>query len=245
MNMKRKVLYEGSSDYGRYRVVEMTYNGRPARVLWGDRHSPQSGAALDEFPELLFDYNQRFLEMILSKRPKRILVIGGGAFMLPIAAFHQFRSLQIDVVEIDGLLVDLAREHFALPDDKRLRVHVDDGAKYVAGTHEKYDMIIIDAFSGYSIPHHLVERDTIVQYAKHLRRGGVVAMNFISEYKSKRPRLAHEIIASFGEVFPELALYQADVDYPQGEEQNFLLVAGKRPAHFDYLHSTEHELYIY
>lgn len=138
----QKTIHTAESPYGRYRVVDMTYNGRPARMLFGNRASPQSGVAKDDEPELLFDYNQRFLEMIMSQQPKRILVIGGGAFMLPTAAFHQFPKLRIDVVEIDPLLVQIAQDFFDLPDDKRLRVHAMDGAEFIERSKERYDMII-------------------------------------------------------------------------------------------------------
>ena len=243
MVFNRTVLYAGGSPYGSYKVVDTHYNGRPARVLYGNRSSPQSGVARDDNPELLFDYNQRFLEMIMSRQPKRLLVIGGGAFMLPIAAFHRFLRMQIDVVEIDPLLVKLSRDFFDLPNDKRLRVYVGDGAEYVTTTKARYDMIILDAFSGYTIPHHLVENETITRYKQRLTKDGIMAINFISEYKPTRYRLAHELVDSFWSVFSHLALCQADADYPRGEEQNLLLIAGNKPFQFDYLQARELELY--
>lgn len=243
MSSERTIIFEGESPYGRYKVVDTLYNDRKARVLYGDRRSPQSGAARDENPELLFDYNQRFLEMIMSVRPKKVLVIGGGAFMLPIAAYHRFSDITFDVVEIDQLLVDISYEHFDLPRDKRMRVHVMDGAEFVQGTKEKYDLIIIDAFSGYTIPPHLLEENTLKQYKRHLSRKGIVTINFISEYKPQRFRLAHELMRSFSALFPHCALFQADDDYPRGEEQNLLLAASNKPFHFDYLHSQELDLY--
>jgi spermidine synthase len=243
MMFTRKLIHKAQSQYGKYKIIDLKYDGRPARVLYGESNSPQSGIALDDNPELIFDYNQRFLEMVMSHRPNRLLVIGGGAFMLPTALFQRFPGLHIDVVEIDQVLVDLSYEYFSLPRDDRLRVHVDDGARFVATTKEKYDMIIIDAFTGYTIPHHLLQHDTITQYRRILKKNGVLALNFISEYKPRRVRLAHEIIASFGEVFPALALYPSDKEYPHGEEQNFVLAAGTASHHFEYLDSTEYELY--
>jgi spermidine synthase len=159
--------------------------------------------------------------------------------MLPTALFHRFPNAVIDVVEIDAALVEVAHEYFKLPKDDRLRVIVDDGARVVAASKSTYDLIIIDAFSGYTIPHHLIEYDTITNYKRLLKKEGVLALNFISEYKPRRQRLAHEVIASFGEVFQNLALYQSDSEYTKGEEQNHLLIASSSPHHFDYLQSTE------
>jgi len=242
MVFNRTVVYSGQSNYGKYQVVDMVYDGRPARVLYGDKNSPQSGVARDDSPELLFDYNQRFLEMIMSQRPKRLLVIGGGAFMLPIAAFHRFPDMTIDVVEIDELLVNISRDYFDLPSSSRLNVHIEDGVEFLARTRTRYDMIIIDVFSGYTIPYHFLEMHALTQYRRHLIRRGVVAINFISEYKPRRPRLAHELVTSFQDVFPYLSLYQADPHYYRGEDQNMLLAASDAPMHFDYMQSHQLEL---
>lgn len=237
MLFNRTILFAGESPYGKYKVVDTLYDGRPARVLYGSNGSPQSGAARDDNPTLLFDYNQRFLEMIMSRRPQKLLVIGGGAFMLPIAAYYRFPELVIDVVEIDELLVKLSRDYFSLPDDARLRVHIADGATFIAQSNERYDMIIIDAFSGYTIPPHLLERVTIQHYHHHLAKDGVVALNFISDFKQSRPRLAHQLLATFSEVFASVSLYQAGRIYKREEEQNRLLVAADQPIHFEYLQS--------
>lgn len=237
-----KTIHTAESPYGHYKVVDMTYNGRPARLLFGNKASPQSGVAKDDSPDLLFDYNQRFLEMIMSHQPKRLLVIGGGAFMLPTAAFHQFPKLLIDVVEIDPMLVSIARDYFDLPDDKRMRIYTADGADFIAASKERYDMIIVDAFSGYTIPHALIDEIAAKQYARHLKRSGILAVNFISEYKPRHNDLAHELIQTFSGPFPEIALYAADPEYLSGEQQNLILAAAKRPLGFDYLQSEGIEL---
>lgn len=237
--IEETILYSATSSFGSYKVIDTEYNNRPARVLFGSKGSAQSGVAKDDQPELLFDYNQRFFEMIASLNPKRILVIGGGAFMLPIAAFQRFPKLSIDVVEIDPLLVKISRDYFDLPQDKRLTVHVGDGAEFIATTKKRYDFIIVDAFSGFSIPRELISRNVIAQYHKRLKRNGVFAMNFISEYKPRRYRLAHELVDTFEKVFAHTALYQADPHYFAGEEQNHLFVASNKPVHFAYLQSEE------
>lgn len=234
---RRKTLFSGSSPYGNYKVVDGVYDLRQARVLYGNSRSPQSGMATDGDPELLFDYNQRFLEMVASIKPERILVIGGGVFMLPTAVFERFPSVHVDVVEIDELLVDLARDFFNLPDDPRLGIFIGDGKQFIEQTKHTYDMIIIDAFAGYSIPHHLIELDAIKQYAHHLKKGGIVALNFISEFTGKKRRLAHDLKDEFSKVFSALELYQADASFPTKHEQNLLLVAGNKETPFDYLQS--------
>lgn len=238
MSSKQTVLYAGESHYGKYKVIDTVYNGRPARVLYGSQRSPQSGVAKDDDPELLFSYNQRFLELLLSTQPKRVLVIGGGAFMLPIAAFHRLPKLTLDVVEIDPLLVKLAQDFFELPKSKRLNVYTTDGVEFIKNTKKKYDFIIIDAFSGYTIPPHLFTKETLEIYKKLLTKKGSVAINFIAEYKAKKKSLTHELIGGFNEVFNKVMLYQADHDYPVADDQNRILVASETNDHFEYLQSV-------
>lgn len=232
-------LYKGSSEYGTYRILDTVHNGRPARLLYGTDDSLQSGMPLDDDSELLFDYNQRFLEMIMSSGPSKILIIGGGTCTLPTAAYRLFPELTIDVVEIDGLLVDLAYNFFDLPRSPRLRIFIADAISYIAETKERYDMIIIDAFSGYTIPPSLLQLSAILQYRRHLTNRGVVAVNFISEYKKHRSSLAHEVVATFAEAFPYTNVFQSDPDYRRGADQNLILAASGSPIHFDYLQSKE------
>jgi spermidine synthase len=238
-----KTVHTFKSEYGDYKIVDTRYNGRPARVLYGAQSSPQSGSALDDSGELLFDYNQRFLEIALSIPPSRVLVIGGGAFMLPKALYERFPTAQIDVVEIDSALIEAAYEYFNLPSDPRLAIYAEDGVRFAATRSKAYDLIIIDAFSGYTIPPHLVSNKALKVYARLLTKNGTVAMNLISEYTPRRRRLAHELIAQYREVFHTVALYPADVNYPHGEEQNFLLVGAQAPFHFEYLQSNAYTLY--
>lgn len=244
MIFRRKTIYKAKSKYGSYKVVDMKYNGRPSRVLFGDQKTAQSGLALDDEPELLFDYNQRFLEMMISRQPmQKALIIGGGAGILPTAAYYQFPTLSIDSIEIDPLLTQIAYKYFDLPHDHRLQVHAKDGAGYVAKTNQKYDMICLDAFSGYTIPPHLLKLDTVKHYKQCLKSDGFIAVNFISEYRPYQKQLAHNMLEIFGKIFDHVSLYQADPHEEANEDQNFILVASNTPISFDYLQSTEREIY--
>jgi len=233
-----KVIYAASGQFGTFRVVDTVYNGRPARMLFGKDQSPQSGMATDDHPELLFDYNQRFLEIIMSQSPGRALMIGGGVLMLPIAAYKLFPRLQIDVAEIDKLQIQLARDYFEMPDDPRLNAHIADGIDFVKSSQHTYDMIIVDAFDGSMVPLHLVNTAAATQYKKAMTKDGIVAINFISEYKLDEPSLAYDIIDSFSPIFRHTELYQSDPEYELGLDQNMLLVASNAKLSLEYLQSV-------
>lgn len=238
MTIARKVIFSGQGEYGNYQVIDMMYEGRAARMLYGEDDSPQSGMALDDNPGLLFDYNQRFLEMIESVRPKRLLVIGGGVFMLPVAVHQRFGDVAIDVVEIDSLLVDLAQRFFDLPQSDRLKVFVQDGKDFLLASDQLYDMIIVDAFYGFVIPHQLIQGSVIQLYKSHLNPGGAVAVNFISRLIGRGRWLSQGIVDSFSESFDHYDIYPADPECSQRQEQNLLYVGSDQPISYDYLQSA-------
>ena len=239
-----KVLFDGESDFGRYQIVEQVYHERLARVLFSGDALPQSGVALDDDPELLFSYNQRFLEIALSVMPKSILVIGGGAFTLPKALLERFAGATIDVVEIDPLLPELARTYFDLPSSSKLNVIVADGREFVEGRKKKYDLIILDAFSGHEIPRSLMSVNAAAQYTYLLASNGIIAMNFIAPYQHGRISLADRLIATFRTKFTDIELYPADPHESPHSKQNYVLVvAKKRIPSLDYLQSASAQLY--
>jgi len=101
-----KIIYETDTKLGHYQVVDMIYVGRAARVLFsGMRGSAQSAIPRDGDPSMLFDYNRRFLELVDSLKPKSLLVIGGGAFTLPMQVLQTFPDVQVNVIEYDSDLV--------------------------------------------------------------------------------------------------------------------------------------------
>ena len=80
---------------------------------------------------------------------RRVLIIGGGdGGMLKQVLRHD--GVEATLVEIDQSVIDLCRKY--LPgisedafDSPRARVVITDGAKYVAETDERYDVIIVDS----------------------------------------------------------------------------------------------------
>ncbi|KAH0739845.1 hypothetical protein KY290_038550 [Solanum tuberosum] len=61
----------------------------------------------------------------------RSVVIGLGAGLLPMFLRKHLSFAEIEVLELDPVVVDLARDYFEFRDDERLKVHVTDGLKYV------------------------------------------------------------------------------------------------------------------
>lgn len=235
---QEKIIFEGAGEFGHYQIIDMVYEGRQARVLFSGDRTAQSGAAQDDNPELLFDYNQRFLEIAESIRPKSALIIGGGAFMLPKALLERSPNTQIDVVEIDPLLEELSRRYFDLPKSNRLTVHCQDGRKFIETTKNRYDFIVVDAFSEYTIPVSLLTKEAARTYREHLNENGMVAVNLIAAYHSRKPTLAHNLKASFKESFERVDIYPASTGLMLFKQNLVLTAYNSIVAGLDYLQSA-------
>jgi predicted O-methyltransferase YrrM len=224
----QRTLWEGDTTYGHYQVVDAPYNGRPARVLYsGDRQAAQSGIPQDDDPDLLFDYNQRLLELASNLQPKKLLVIGGGMFTLPTALLAALPDTTIDVIEIDPGLTDIATKFFGLPKNDRLTIFNTDGRAYLTSHATKYDMIIIDAFKHASIPKDIKTIQAFKAYSDHLTDHGVLAMNAISGYYGLSAHVLQELHAGAIRSFDVVDIFLASRGYSLWLPQNFVFTAQK------------------
>lgn len=222
------ILWEGDTAYGHYQVVDTPYDGRPARVLYsGERQAAQSGIAKDDNPDLLFDYNQRLLELACNLQPKRLLMIGGGVCTLPSILLRVLPYTRIDVVEPDAGLTELAERFFDLPVNDRLTIFATDGRTFLREHITKYDMVIVDAFTHTIIPKNLKTLQAFAAYHAHLHERGVVAMNVISGYYGPDARVLQELCAAAIQVFDATSVFLANRGYSLWLPQNFVLVAQK------------------
>ena len=224
------ILFETDTDFEHYQVVDRLYEGRQARVLFsGPRRAAQSGIGLDDDPDLLFDYNQRLLEIANALYPARILVIGGGAFTLPSALVTALPDSRIDVVELDPELLPIAKNYFGLYDSDRLTVTFGDGRQFIAQTKEKYDLIILDVFSDLVVPRQFLTAEFIAQMHGLLRKGGAVAMNIIASYQGRNMALIRSQIAGYQRSFDAITIFPAAHGISTWLPQNMIIVAQDGP----------------
>ena len=89
------------------------------------------------------------------------------------------------IYEIDPLVVDVARSHFSNLAQTAARSDVVLGDARLSLEKEKsqqFDLLIVDAFSGDAVPIHLLTREAFLNYLKHLRLGGVLAVHVSNTY---------------------------------------------------------------
>jgi hypothetical protein len=129
-------------------------------------------------------------------RKKKIGVVGLGVGSL--AAYVE-RGQEITFYEIDPNVQRVAEDtrYFTFLSDceKRteqtgLRIVLGDGRLQLARNTDRYDLLVLDAFSSDSVPVHLLTREALRLYLDHLSDAGILAFNISSKYLRLAPVLA-------------------------------------------------------
>jgi hypothetical protein len=101
--------------------------------------------------------------------------------------------------EIDPAIVDTARRHFTFIGDSAARIEVVVGDGRLQLQREpasRFHVLAVDAFSGDSIPVHLLTREAVALYASRVRDDGVVALHISNRYLNLKPvvrRIAQDL----------------------------------------------------
>lgn len=88
--------------------------------------------------------------MLAHPNPKKVLVIGGGDGGILREVLKHKSVEEIDFVEIDSSIIDLAKKYFPKVNagafnNKKVTTIIADGSKYVAEVKKKYDVVIVDS----------------------------------------------------------------------------------------------------
>lgn len=125
-----------------------------------------------------FNYFALLPYLVESSENKKILNIGLAGGSLSRLFDHYFAGdVDIDGVEIDQKVIDLARTYFDLG-AQSTEVYNQDGRIFLNYSQDRYDLIVVDAYSQeLYIPWTLTTREFWSLVRDHLRPGGVVAIN--------------------------------------------------------------------
>ncbi len=137
----------------------------------------------------------------LAERLDRILLVGlgGGAY----ARFLKlkFPRASIDVVEIDPIVLRLARDYFGFREKSGLRVFTEDAAEFVADAALddawRYDLVFLDAYHGQKIPAALARQSFFRNTAVLLGNAGVVVANIGLPERWAEDRLLRRFAGAF------------------------------------------------
>ncbi|MBM4136858.1 MAG: spermidine synthase [Nitrospira sp.] len=229
--LKKQGFIDVDTQYNRvliYKSIDEKTN-RPTLNMVTNPKEVQSAMFLDKDDELVIEYTKYYrLAMHFNPDLKNSLMIGGAGYSYPKDYFKKFPDARLDVVEIDPMLTELAKQYFNLKDDPRLAIHHEDGRTFLNRTKNKYDVIFGDAFSTfYTLPYQLTTREMVKKMYETLNDDGVVLINIISSIEGEKGKFLRAEYATFKNVFPQAYLFPVN-DFREGSlVQNIMLIALK------------------
>ncbi len=98
------------------------------------------------------------LKQIQLKNVENILVLGlgGGSVIETLRKDFNYKK-QIYGVDIDPVVIDLAKEEFSLKTDQNLKIFCQDAVDFLDETQLNFDLIIIDIFIDTEVPNFVLE----------------------------------------------------------------------------------------
>jgi spermidine synthase len=125
-------------------------------------------------------------------RPRRVGIIGLGTGTL--AAYGRKGDV-FRFYDINPLVEKIAQSRFTYLRETPANVEIVSGdarLSLAAEPPQAYDVLVIDAFSGDAIPVHLLTREAIQLYLRHLRPDGILAVHVSNQYLNLPPVVRQE-----------------------------------------------------
>jgi len=223
----RNVL-DADSQYGRIVIYDtLLSSGRPIRVFEID--SGYESAMFPDAPyELALEYTKYYdLMNYFHPNVQNTLMIGGCGYSYPKHYGRQYPDRNMDVVEIDPKVTEIAKELFHLEESERLRIIHQDGRIFLNETDRQYDVVLNDAFSGNTPPFHLATKEAAERVYEALKEGGVYLTNIMGSLEGENSAILDITINTLRQVFPAVYLFPCYGEDDTEGVQNIMVVATK------------------
>ncbi|HJS77230.1 MAG TPA: fused MFS/spermidine synthase [Burkholderiales bacterium] len=202
MRYQRDVLFASRSFYGVLRVKEYGVEGDESHlrrlvhgaIMHGEQYPHASTRTM-----LTTYYHQDSgigaAIRSLGERPARVGVIGLGVGT--IAAYGRPGDI-FRFYEIDARVMQIAQNEFTYLADSKAAIELQLGDARLALEREaprSFDVLAVDAFSSDAIPVHLITREALGVYLRHVKHDGIVAFHVSNRFLDLIPvvaRLAKE-----------------------------------------------------
>lgn len=218
-----RIRFERESLYGWVRVID-----KPAenyRLLTVDAST--IGAATISHGENVLTY-QKIVDILPALTPpvNRALLIGQGAGHMAMT-LKQY-GIVTDTLEIDPAVAEAASRYFGFtPSGKTI---IGDARYEIRKLTDKYDLIILDVFTGGSEPFHLLTVETMTQLHSLLSSHGVLALNFVAFLEDGKNKALASVAKTLAQVFPHQQVF---ISEPDTEFNDFIFLATQQAIEYD------------
>lgn len=199
---EKGLTFEGESIYNYLQVKQDRENViLSTNVLFG----VQSILKKDEsLTGMYYDYAMAapLMAGVNDKESFDVLILGMGTGTYATQCRRYFDNMNIEGVEIDEKITDLAEQYFELPED--IPVTTYDGRAFLNAVDKKYDVIMVDAYQDITIPFQMSSVEFFTLVKEHLNEDGVMVVNMNMRGKEEgniNQYLADTISNVFSEVY--------------------------------------------
>jgi spermidine synthase len=195
-------LHRANSDFGLLQVIQT--KGLPRRYFLNDflvqnTYDPEAKKSTS-----LFTYMLRYLAQAYTTNVSDVLCIGLGVGIAPKELAE--RGARLDVVEINGAVVEVAEKFFDFKPEQA-SIYIGDGRYFVNRATNRYDAVLLDAFLGDSSPSHLMTREAFMQMRRVLRPNGVLVINSFGDFSPGRDFFVNSLHKTLASVFPSVRVH--------------------------------------
>ena len=200
------------TEYGRVLIYNLEDQFGGHRTLNIDRGN-ESATYINEEKryDLVYEYTKYYDLMFKSSNEiKDTLMIGGAGYSYPKYYISNYLDKNMDVVEIDGKVVEIAKkyfyldqliEEFDLENNNRLNLITQDGRVYLNKNTKKYDAILNDAFAGESPAKTMATLEAVEKIYNSLNENGVYLTNIISSIGGENSKFIKAEVNTLKQVF--------------------------------------------
>ena len=214
-----KLIYEKETPYSHLDITD--FGNTRTLYLNG---LPHSRMYIDRPNELAFTYTKYFhMGMLLNPNVENVLFVGGGGFSGPKNFLVSYPDLKVDVVEIDPDVIAAAKEYFTVNENPNLSIFNEDARNFLSNTDQKYDIIILDAFSKSYVPFHLMTLEYFELLKEKMRPNGVVISNLPGSLVGDTSDLFRDVYKTMKQVFPTLYIFTTE--HNTWSVQNLMVLA--------------------
>lgn len=172
---EENLTYEGESVYNYLQVKENDHQViLSTNVLFGVQSVLQKNK---ELTGMYYDYAMAapFMAGVHEKEELDVLILGMGTGTFATQCQRYFSNTNIEGVEIDDKITELAQVYFDLPENVNVTTY--DGRAYLNSIHQTYDVIMVDAYQDITIPFQMSSAEFFTLVKEHLKEDGIMVVN--------------------------------------------------------------------
>ena len=202
-----KQLFSGESEYQRIDVFDSEEFGKFISL--------DGEIVFSEKDEFIYDEMVTHVPMAVHPHVKNVLIIGGGDGGVA-KELLQYKSIEsIDVVETDRMFVDVCREYFpevaCALDDERVKIHYDDGLRFLRNKKGIYDLIINDSTDPFGHTEGLFTKEFYGSCYSALKDDGIMVYQHGSPFYDEDEAACRSMHRKAFRSFPISRVYQAHI----------------------------------